>query len=551
MSQSPRILPQEAITLTLLEGTPEERGATLALAFRDDAARGMSFFSRLVGRYAALSMPWLPGWGSLALDALVGLLGRGVMRHYSDDFRRVLDGAAAADSSLGSGRRLLRAHASLDLLLMASALSQRLERGLLPSPACTCVMVSGEATANNGYLVGRNFDLPPYRPDAPPSRLVLERPSAGIPHLSLYHAPGYLPGISAINQEGLIVSVLMNFPSRVRWGGTPVLALSKRVIEEARTVEDARRILSEAPPAAGWTFFVADAARQARCFEVGFHGLGEIAPEQGVLFAANRYRSDILFASDREASTAWREHNLAREQRLAEALDSLRGSLDVPNLVALLGDRIDPTTQTPRVGPAIAAPHNTGSLIFAPEQDALFLSAGGWPSNGCGVFQGLSLSALFRGELVRTESHASPWPAEVQGAASAYVRATYRLLVEGDERASLHALDAAISRVPEEPSYRVTRGALRLRLGDALGAEADLRESLRRETWAARRAHVNLLLGCALDLQGARAAALESYRAALAGESKVALAAQRGLQRPCTPRRARHIPIDPVLATPA
>src|SRR5262249_6974475 len=157
-----------------------------------------------------------------------------------------------------------------------------------------------------------------------------------------------------------------------------------------------------------------------------------------------------------------------------------------------------PATQSYRsLGPTLSTAHNTGSAVFAPEDDSLFVAADGWPSNCAGAYVELSVGALFQGRTLQKGALAPNRSGDTKEGIIAYLQATAQLLANKDDSAALSSLDRAISHEPNEATFRTARAVLRLRRQDADGAKSDLEVALSRETWAARRAFDDLLLGYA------------------------------------------------------
>ncbi len=530
-----------------LEGSAEDRGRTLSQLLGPEVERCHRLFSSLCGRMMRLSVPGMPLLAAPLVDrALLATIGRRLVGQLDPETRAVV--RAATRQLAGPADAYLRAHVSLDLLLLFAALARHLR--LAPTvAACSGLVAFGPGSKSGGLYFGRNFDLPVYRPDSPPTWLVLERPPGGLSHLSVYPLPGYSPGVTAINEAGLCVGILMDFSLSIAPDGQPILAIARRVIEKARSVDEGESLLRQMRPAAGWTFMLADASG-ARLVEISPRGVGVVPAERGILFAANRFRSLQLKGSDFAAGSAFREHNEAREARLLAASEALRGRLDAVTIAGLLGDTTDPTTGARRAfGPCISACDNTDSVVFAPNDDRLWIATAGWPANA-GHYVGLKLSSLFAGRVEQEGELSANRVGDSQSAIQAYVAACYQLIVEGDDAAAERELDRAVRADGDEPSFRAARGTLRLRRGESKLAESDLRAALTRETWPGRRVYASLLLGHALDLQGARSAALRAYDDANRADVDVAIAqaARRGLRRPFRRWESKFLPFDPLMA---
>ena len=132
--------------------------------------------------------------------------------------------------------RLLNYHAAQDISYML--MNSPLIRG------CTAFCAWGAATADGHMLVGRNFDWE-ADPIFDEERLVvLCEPDDGIPFASLAWA-GMVGSVSGMNREGISITV-NGAPSRLpRTVGTPTCLVARHVLQHARTIDDAVKIIRE------------------------------------------------------------------------------------------------------------------------------------------------------------------------------------------------------------------------------------------------------------------------------------------------------------------
>lgn len=251
--------------------------------------------------------------------------------------------------------------------------------------ACSAVLLEKERSSTGGPLLARNLDYPSLGYIHEYSLVTVYRPRGKLAFVSVGF-PGLIGVLSGMNEEGLALGVLEVFDASTGQthfdrSGVPYGLCLRRVLEEARSIEEARKLLLGMKRTT--TINVAVADRNAA-------GVLEISPERVVLrsstkgFCAttNHFCSAELKAA-KPANINRSFERFARLQQIEkiekrQSPEDLRRHLDAVNLGSL-------TLQT---------------MIFEPATLRLHLACGKVPSSAYPL-ETINLKELLRGSTER------------------------------------------------------------------------------------------------------------------------------------------------------
>ena len=270
----------------------------------------------------------------------------------------------------------------------------------------------------------------------------------------------------------------------------------------------------------GLSLLVCD-TRAKTAAAVGFSaGRAEIVqPENGILVRTNHYTTPLMQEVE-VAPHAWRDNSRARLGRITELLEAKRGALVPEDVPAILSDCFDPYEKRKRVtGDIVAAPHNVESVVFCPDDDAVWIAHSDFPVCHSDRFHGFRISALFEGNPERYACRDLPGGAQLneteRGALAEYEAAWSAYMDEQDTDRAVSHLRRAGAALPEEPIFPRMAGLLLLKqkkYAQALpmllkNAEYDYKNTL-------MHAEAHIWVARCLDLMGRRAEALARYEMA-------------------------------------
>ncbi len=462
---------------------------------------------------------------------------RGMAEGANLPYEEVLEGATMPDTLLWLAARLVQ------VKRVPPAVRHRLALGL----GCTSAIAWGSATRDGKLLHARNLDYHGVSCWPSTSTVLFHTPEKGLRYVSCTAAGVPMGGFTAMNEAGLTLTVHQHmFTDRTRLGGTPIAIVGDLVMREARTLEDAEAILGRHRPVGCWTYLVADGhRREVLCWEEdpGHRAARRIATAEETFGYANIYLDEKLGETERDLYPTYWRHNHGRFARANHLLAEKRGSLDAAGMAAILGDIGD---ERCRLRESIAMALTVGSVVFRPEDGTFWVGTGEAPTSH-GTFVPFSLRTMDHAPEEGTLEPGSAIDPRARDAFERFRRAYVAYMDDEDVAAARRELSIACELAPEQPAYHAVAGILGLSDGDASDAARMLDRAIAiGHPDEPRLASFHLWRARAADVVGDRTSATRSYRTVLAlhADSPVRAAAEQGLSRPFTKRRARGIHVD-------
>ncbi|MCB9556003.1 MAG: hypothetical protein H6707_07860 [Deltaproteobacteria bacterium] len=317
------------IWLIELHGDPASLGRDHGLLVQRQADRFEQHMKRLLERHA-------PGW---LRRFIAGNVVRWRYRHLDEATpeERQIELAALAGQYIDSEdyleepfQRLLYYHALYEV-----------SRDMADSPllACTSFAAWGKATQSGALLVGRNFDFDGGEPFDRDKALIIFRQTGKIPFASVAW-PTMTGVVTGVNAHGIFVAIHAAKSDAKLSPGAPVVFLLRKILAEARSLDDARRIAKAYPLSGTQALLLADGQRkQAGVLEIaGERQMWRTSERQYLLLTNHlrhaRFRSDATNDRHRRYSTSG-----ARYQRLEELVKGRQQPFDPPAIAQILRDR--------------------------------------------------------------------------------------------------------------------------------------------------------------------------------------------------------------------
>ncbi|MBX3218086.1 MAG: hypothetical protein KF850_39130 [Labilithrix sp.] len=457
--------------------------------------------------------------------------------------KEVLEGATMPDSMLWLASRLM------GLRDVGPAMHHRVGLGL----GCTSAIAWGAATRDGRMLHARNFDYHGVAAWPRTQAVVFHEPDEGMRYVSVAAAGVALGGVTAMNEAGLTLTVHQHmFTDRVKLGGTPIGVSGDVVMRKAETIDDAARILNEQTPIGCWTYLVTDGKRrEVLCHEENPYQKAQIrhggdGQPSGTFGYANIYVDRDLGDTELDLYGSYWRHNRARFERTNALLAERAGSLDPEAMGAILADVGDGTC---RIRGSIAMVLTVGSVVFRPEDGALWVANGEAPT--ChNTFVPFSLRS--QGHAPAEGAFIAPELSPTARRAFEHFRRAYLAYVDdGDTTRARREVGEACELEPRQSVYHALTGLLALADGDPGAAAVKLDQAIQLgHEDEARVAAFFLWRARARDLLGRRAEALRDYRRVLGlrADRPVDVAARRGLARAYSSARAGRFHVDMALA---
>jgi isopenicillin-N N-acyltransferase like protein len=247
--------------------------------------------------------------------------------------------------------------------------------------ACSAVVVGKDRSATGAPLLARNLDYPSLGYIHQYTLVTVYRPKGKLSFASVGF-PGLVGVLSGMNEAGVALGVLEVFDSKdgtaFNKKGVPYGLCLRQVLEEARTIDDAQKLLDKLPRTTTINVAIAD-RESAAVLEVSPGRVVRRDSEKGVCVTTNHFCS----AEQKAAKPVNIDRTFERFARLQDVRDAgkpltpddLRKHLDAVNLGTL-------TLQT---------------MVFEPEALRLHLAFGEVPSSR------LALRRLDLKELLRPD----------------------------------------------------------------------------------------------------------------------------------------------------
>jgi isopenicillin-N N-acyltransferase like protein len=210
-----------------------------------------------------------------------------------------------------------------------------------PLIGCTTFTFDGHATSDGSGLLARAFDFEVDDVFDRRKAVFLVREEGKIPFASVAW-PGLVGVVSGMNLEGLAVVVHGGRAGEPRTSGEPVVHALRRVLSEARTSEEAARLLAARSPMVSHIVIVTDARGHSIAIEraPGVADTARALPERA---ATTNHFEASLREDPRNLRVREQTSTLARRQRADELLAALPAQAMTPAAAAaLLRDRRGP-----------------------------------------------------------------------------------------------------------------------------------------------------------------------------------------------------------------
>jgi len=227
------------VPVLILAGTPEEIGEQMGVLALKPARSAVAVYER-----------FLASEGLSDFRPLLARLGESLLKKYPAEYRRELDAAAKAS---GFDR---------DLLVIGNTFHD-----IRKLHTCSAVMVAPEKSQTGGALIGRNLDYPLVRGMHQYSLVIVYQPEGKQP-FAVVSFPGALVtgcAMSGMNSAGLFIGqndvgpAADNSPPLVL-ENMPTAVLSRRVLEDCRTIAQAEALMQRNKPAGRSIFVMCDRA---------------------------------------------------------------------------------------------------------------------------------------------------------------------------------------------------------------------------------------------------------------------------------------------------
>jgi isopenicillin-N N-acyltransferase like protein len=243
------------------EGTPEEIGRRVGKNFREEIAFLFKGYFETYTDDPELRDKFIENAKLLS-------------KYLSDDERAELRGLAEG-TGLDFGKVLI-VHTFLDAIRLVN---------------CSTFVLQPPATKNDTVIFGRNLDFPGRGIAHRHSMVMVYRPTGKYAFASVTW-PGMAGVLSGMNEHGLALAVMNVYNKKDTAQGVPYVLLFRRVLENCRTFDEAKKLLETTDRTCGNNLMVVDATGKCGVFELDHEQCVVREPAEGAVIATNHWRLD-------------------------------------------------------------------------------------------------------------------------------------------------------------------------------------------------------------------------------------------------------------------
>lgn len=243
-----------------------------------------------------------------------------------------------------------------------------------PLIGCTTVGFRGPARPGGGVLLARAFDMEIDAVFDRKKALFLVSAEGAIPFASVAW-PGLAGVVSGMNAEGLAVVVHGARAGEPRTEGEPVVHALRRVLERARSVDEAVRLLAERSPLVSHLLVLADARGELVAVE-RVPGTPPVARPLAERAAVTNHFEGEARNDERNLRVLRETSTRVRRERADELVSRLKAPISPHDALAVLRDRSGPGDTPLPLGDrrAIDAQIATHGVIFDTASRTLWVS---------------------------------------------------------------------------------------------------------------------------------------------------------------------------------
>jgi hypothetical protein len=189
--------------------------------------------------------------------------------------------------------------------------------------ACTAFAASGPGSEDGHLILGRNFDFEVFPLFDEEKVVHLFVRDGAIPVLSI--AWMAMAGVvSGMNADGIWISINAAASEGRNRAGPPVALWIRDILEQARSIDDVRRLMAQTDPIVSDIYLVGDGTTgEAVVIERGQTRMGERGQDSmGRLVAANHLLTEEFEGDAEDAALRARSSTVSRHLRMRELVDA-------------------------------------------------------------------------------------------------------------------------------------------------------------------------------------------------------------------------------------
>lgn len=310
-----------------------------------------------------------------ALRYLIGWFNRNLDKNIPEEFKLEIYGSSLSsshryDDVASPYQRALNYHAAHDIGHAVQNMSL---------VGCTSFATWGSSSEDSTLIIGRNFDFFVDEDFAKNKIIAFYKPSKGYA-FAMITFPGMTGALSAMNSEGLTITLNAAKSEVPTSSATPVSLLAREILQYATTISEAYEIAKNRKTFVAETFLIGSAKDgRAAVIEKSTDKTGIYESSNSSLICTNHFQSPELSGSELNQGFMKTSSSVYRYERVQELLNRNKKN-SVTRTAAILRDRKGKQDSDIGLGneksiDQLIAHHG---IIFQPQKRRFWVSASQW-----------------------------------------------------------------------------------------------------------------------------------------------------------------------------
>ncbi len=475
---------REGVRVLYLKGDRFEMAYQHGRLLQDEIANGaLPKIGSMVESAAKNSFPDVPSVVDPIIEGIYKTYTTAIINHSAKKSNMSKDEymIEAYGLSAGSGLPLdlvVRAFLSPETLQIILGQQMRGQKNL-PAPfsvnECTDFAIPPSKSLNGGFIIGRNTDysLNGFFDKYP--TIIYYNPTDGTqPYMSITSAGVHTAGVVGYNQSGIFLGVHTIPTWDTSMQGFPVFDVGQKVLREAKSFNDAVRLLEANLPGAGWTYtLVSTRENRSAAIEVTNSKLSVRETTGDFHIQSNHFISKSMLSRNLDINATINADTRARYERTHDLLRRLAEPADVSSAVRILADKTDPlTNQIAGLGNVIATHMTVTSAVIDSAKQSIYLAKGLAPTPLTTFLEFPTIERfdpiIFQDETYETiteNEYHRDHPA-ISAAEQLYIAAKSAYEIELDRSKALSLLELVTQTDPDSAAYLYVTGLMAIKVRD-------------------------------------------------------------------------------------
>jgi len=409
---------------------------------------------------------------------------------------------------------------------------------------CSSVIIPPHLSECGRLLSARNLDYPITDFWEKNTTLLFHEPTEKnlIPHCSITSAGVHTSGVTAINKEGLTLSLHAHFSSGFNLNGLPITIIGEEILTRSKSISQAIDIAKKFTPTTNWSIIVTSAKEQSGAIiEYTPQKMEVRTNDNKILTHTNFYQSEALRKTEAILCGAQIDDFENRLCALNESISKLEKKVEIKDLCEILGSQLDPSSNSERVvGNVLGVITTVKSVVFDSENLSFWVSESDSAPAGQGPYTEIKIEKFwenFENQTPKQLPGYKPIHSNLREATEFYRRAFQNWHLEftnsNSKTEAYENVQKAIALFPEDGSLMLMGGLIAFKLNDFEKSLSFFKKSKNLNSSKHQKQVCDLMVARIHDINGNREQSLSIYQKFdLVIEPKLRSSYLKGLRHP-------------------